>query len=105
MLKNNLIKNILFVALWAILFAGCRAEEQGRVIRYEPGVYKGGSFTQLSEQQRKQLRQRTAYQGSGIASGFGIGSKQRNVRKPTSSRKSAQEFKKRIILQGGSSTN
>ena len=105
MLQNKIFKNMIVVALWAILFVGCRAEEQGRVIRYEPGVYKGGSFSQLSEPLRKQLRQRTAYQGSGITSGGSIGSKQRNVRKPSSPRKSTQNLNKRIILQGGSSTN
>jgi len=104
-LQIKVFKNICMVALWAILFVGCRAEEQGRILRYEPGVYKGESFSQLPETLRKQLRQRTAYQGSGITSGGGIGSKQRNVRKPNSSRKNAQNLKKRIILQGGSSTN
>ena len=82
MSQTIIFRKLFLVALWVILFAGCRAEEQGRVIRYEPGVYKGKSFTQLSKSQRKQLRKRTAYQGTGMASVIG-GSSKNNVRKPS----------------------
>ena len=104
MSKINIIKNILLVALGAILFIGCRAEEQGRIIRYEPGIYKGKAFTPLSKAQRKVLRRRTIYQGSSIASG-GAGAGAKNVRKPTDSEAKLKNLKNRLRLQSGSGTN
>lgn len=52
------------VAVSAFLLAACRADEQGRITRYEPGVYLGKKDTQLSEAQKQQLNQRHARQSS-----------------------------------------
>jgi hypothetical protein len=102
--KIKISRNLLLVALGAILFVGCRAEEQGRIIRYEPGVYKGQAFSPLSNSQRKLLRRRTVFQGSGISSG-GAGGGSKNVRRPTQSEVSLQKLKNRVRLQSGTGTN
>ncbi|MAF95766.1 MAG: hypothetical protein CMM60_08445 [Rhodospirillaceae bacterium] len=52
------------VAFSALFLAGCRAEEQGRITEFKPGIYLGKKDTELSEAQRRQLHQRSAYQGS-----------------------------------------
>jgi len=47
----------------ALALVACRAEEQGRITRYKPGVYLGKKDTQLSEAQKQELGQRTSTQG------------------------------------------
>src|SRR3546814_7734474 len=47
---------ILVAALGVIGLAGCRENEQDRVIRFEQGVYKGNPDTQLDEGQVDELR-------------------------------------------------
>lgn len=54
------------VAVSALALAACRAEEQGRITNFEPGVYKGKKDTQISSAQVRELRQRSAYQGSSV---------------------------------------
>jgi len=51
------------VAMCALALAACRADEQGRITRYKPGVYLGQKDTQLSTAQEDELRARTAGQG------------------------------------------
>lgn len=46
----------------ALALVACRAEEQGRITRYKPGVYLGKKDTQLSESQREEINRRTATQ-------------------------------------------
>lgn len=66
-----------FVVAAALLaLAGCRAEEQGRVLRYEAGVYKGKADSRLNDGQLRELNQRAAMQ-SGVDSSTG-GAPQRN---------------------------
>ncbi len=43
--------------------AACDESEQGRVLRYEKGTYLGKPDSQLTEQQREELRSRAALQG------------------------------------------
>ncbi len=45
------------VAVSAVVLAGCRAEEQGRITQYQPGVYLGKKDTQLSQDQVRALQQ------------------------------------------------
>lgn len=47
------------------ILAGCREDEQGRVLMYEPGVYKGQSDQQLGEATADELRRRARMQ-SGV---------------------------------------
>ncbi|MBI2585394.1 MAG: hypothetical protein HYW28_05905 [Rhodospirillales bacterium] len=51
------------MAMCALALAACRAEEQGRITRYKPGVYLGEKDTQLSTAQEEQLRERAGGQG------------------------------------------
>ena len=46
----------------ATLLAGCREEEQGRVLRYEKGTYLGQKDSELTEEQRNALRARAQQQ-------------------------------------------
>ena len=102
--KQSAFKILLMLALGAILFSGCRAEERDRFVRYEPGIYKGQEDTELSEKQRRQLRLRSKFQGSGMTPSGG-GSSNRNVRIPGSVATDLQALKSRIRLQSGSGTN
>jgi len=90
--------------LGVLVLAGCRAEEQGRLINYEPGVYKGKPDTELTEVQRRVLRQRSLHQGAGVASGGGaVPTKSRDVRKPSGSSIDQGKLRNRVKMQGGSS--
>ena len=77
------------VALSVALLAGCRAEEQGRITQYQPGVYLGKKDTQLSQAQVRALNLRSAKQGSAVyRSGGGGVVRKSDVRKlsPSSGR-------------------
>lgn len=73
------------VCLAAVALAGCKKEEQGRITRYEPGVYKGKPDQSLSAEQQRALRLRATMQ-SGISAPAGGGGRAtpRDVRKPQS---------------------
>jgi hypothetical protein len=73
------------VAMSAALLAGCRAEEQGRITKYQPGVYLGKKDTQLSSAQVRDLRLRSAYQGNAVYRNVGGGARKSDVRRPTAS--------------------
>ena len=73
------------VALSAALLAGCRAEEQGRITKYQPGVYLGKKDTQLSSAQVRNLRLRSVYQGDAVNRTVGGGAPKSDVRKPSAS--------------------
>jgi hypothetical protein len=82
------------ISLSVSLLASCRAEEQGRVIMYEPGVYLGKADTKLSNAQVRSLRQRSGYQGDSVYRSRGGGAKKSDVRKPVAN--------KRVKKQGNS---
>ena len=71
------------VALSAALLAGCRAEEQGRITNYQPGVYLGKKDTQLSPAQVRTLHLRSAKQGSAVYRSGGGAARKSDVRKPS----------------------
>lgn len=54
---------LLLACAMAGVLGGCRAEEQGRPLEFEPGVYKGETPKPLDDRQRKDLRDRGALQG------------------------------------------
>lgn len=61
MSQQNYLKCFGLITISLFVLVGCRAEEQGRVVNYEPGVYKGKPDTRLSAVQRRALRQRSQY--------------------------------------------
>lgn len=50
------------VMLALLLTGGCREEEQGRALGFEPGVYQGGSMPEIDGDMRAGLRERVANQ-------------------------------------------
>ena len=72
------------IAVSAVLLAGCRAEEQGRVTQFQPGVYLGQKDTKLSTEQVSQLRLRSAMQSTAVYRSGGGGSRKADVRRPAS---------------------
>ncbi|MDJ0947567.1 MAG: hypothetical protein QNJ94_01450 [Alphaproteobacteria bacterium] len=52
------------------LLAGCRAEEQGRLTKFEPGVYKGKPDTPLSEEARAAIRGHGLTQSGAFGTGL-----------------------------------
>ncbi len=54
------------IAVSAFVLAACRAEEQGRITQFKPGVYLGKKDTQLGSDVRRQLLRRAANQGSAV---------------------------------------
>ncbi len=78
------------VAVSAVLLAGCRAEEQGRITKYQPGVYLGKKDTELSKAQVRQLSLRSLHQGDAVSRNLGGGARKSDVRKPSGARTSKQ---------------
>jgi len=67
----------------AILLTGCFDENENRVMKYEPGVYKGKKDTALSADQMRALRTRAHLQSGVVKPGGGGGkAPSRDVRKP-----------------------
>jgi len=59
---SGLTKALLAAALFASL-AGCRELEENRPIKLDKGNYDGPADTELTEEQRRELRQRGNLQG------------------------------------------
>lgn len=56
-------RTVLPVCIAALIaLAGCRAEEQGRIKDFDPGVYKGAEDQELSEDTLNTLRGRASQQ-------------------------------------------
>lgn len=83
MIKTRLLL-ICTSVVAALVLAGCRQEEQGRVLRYDKGSYLGQADTRLSEETLEVLRQRTRNQfgGAGFSSIGGPASLAADVRPP-----------------------
>ncbi|MGF1609764.1 MAG: hypothetical protein ACFCUQ_10235 [Kiloniellales bacterium] len=62
MRKRRHLLTIVPFALGALALAGCDEQEQGRILRYDKGVYLGQPDPALAEQQVEELRQRTRLQ-------------------------------------------
>jgi hypothetical protein len=71
MISRNLLKIFGVVVMAGLALAACRAEEQGRLTRYKPGVYLGQKDAQLTKAQEEQLRERAAQQGGTTLSAGG----------------------------------
>ncbi len=55
------------VTVSAFVLAACRAEEQGRITQFKPGVYLGKKDASIGSDVRRQLIQRAAYQSSTVS--------------------------------------
>lgn len=82
--KTVLMLSVAVFAL-AVVLSGCRAEEQGRVLHYTPGVYKGKQTTNLTADQIRVLDRRIALQSGVAAKTGGAPTRSRDVRAPKSS--------------------
>lgn len=52
----------LIVVFSVLLLGGCREEEQGRALGFEPGVYQGGAMPEIDGDVRAGLRERVSEQ-------------------------------------------
>lgn len=69
------------------VLAACRAEEQGRITEYEPGVYLGKPDTKLSTDLVRRLRLRASLQGNPLyRAGDGGSVRKSDVRRPSINR-------------------
>ena len=85
-----------------MVLAGCRSEEQNRITKYEPGVYKGLPDQVLSSAQRRILRDRALLQsGSVIPAGGGGAQPGSDVRKPVVQKIDLDKLNARTRLQKG----
>ena len=50
--------------LAGLALAACRPEEQGRIVNFDPGVYKGEADTALEEDDQEALRNRARLQST-----------------------------------------
>ncbi len=55
------------VAATALLLSACKADEQGRLLNYEPGKYLGKKDAKVSDEMIRIARNRVALQGAGTS--------------------------------------
>ncbi|MBO6947094.1 MAG: hypothetical protein JJ855_03855 [Rhodospirillales bacterium] len=104
MFDKRFLKTIGVASFALLMLAGCRPEEQGRPLHYEPGVYPGEKpSSALGEGDLAELRQRAMEQGGipagGALSGGGTTTGD-DVRAPVES-EAGKQLKERGKLQGG----
>ncbi len=90
MIHSKILTVFGAVAVSAVVLAGCRAEEQGRITNYQPGVYLGKKDTELSQAQVRTLRLRSVKQGSAVYRSGGGAARKSDVRKPSKGRTGKQ---------------
>ena len=79
------------VVFSALLLAGCRAEEQGRITQYKPGVYLGKKDTMLNSEQVRQLGRRSSMQGSAVYHSGGGGSSRAGAQRSASGSRTSMQ--------------
>ncbi len=62
MMRTKSFLFALSVVMASLFLAACDEAEQGRILRYEEGVYLGKADQSLTTQQRAELRARTRMQ-------------------------------------------
>ena len=105
MFDKRILKTFGVVCFALVVLAGCRPEEQGRPLNYEPGMYPGGKpASSLSEDELAQLRQRSLLQsGSPVGGAGGGGGPARggDVRPPLIESDADKALQQRGKLQSG----
>ena len=79
------------IAVSAVVLAGCRAEEQGRITQYKPGVYLGKKDTMLNSEQVRQLGRRSSMQGSAVYHSGGGGSSRAGTQRSVSGSRTSMQ--------------
>lgn len=69
--KSGFVRNVGVIALAVLALGACRAEEQGRVFEFEPGVYKGKADQKIPEEVLAAARARAAKQAGATSGGGG----------------------------------
>ncbi|MBO6521434.1 MAG: hypothetical protein JJ900_10980 [Rhodospirillales bacterium] len=105
MFDKRFLKTFGVVCFALVMLAGCRPEEQGRVLNHEPGTYPVQKPTSpLGEDELAQLRQRATMQGGvpagGSLSGGGTTTGD-DVRPPRVESEADRQLQERGKLQGG----
>jgi hypothetical protein len=105
MFDKRFLKTLGVVSFALVVLAGCRPEEQGRPLHYEPGVYPGKKpASSLGQDDLAQLRQRAVEQGGipagGTASGGGP-TRGSSVRPPVVDTEADKQLQDRNKLQSG----
>ncbi len=73
-MKKMKLAAVLTLAAVSVVLGGCRAEEQGRILSYQKGVYLGKPDSEPDAALRRVLRQRVQYQrGLDVIGGGGAG--------------------------------
>jgi len=91
------------VLIGATALSGCREDEQGRVIYYQAGVYKGKADTPISDKARAEARDRTYLQAgvTGMVGGAPVPNRG-DVRRPEHpSNLDYNALAERLRAQGG----
>jgi hypothetical protein len=103
MFEFRFLKILGVVCFSLVVLAGCRPEEQGRPLNYEPGVYPGKlPGSSLSEEDLAQLRQRSILQGGQQADiGGGGPTRGSDVRQPAEASDAIKALQDRGKYQGG----
>jgi hypothetical protein len=107
-MRRSGILLVLVGLVVASAVAGCRQEEQGRILGYQKGTYLGPSQARLSEGTRDELRQRVQRQGgarSFTSFAGGGGAPGADVRPPTAmggalSDQARDAVRSRVLKQG-----
>ncbi len=105
MFDKRLLKTFGVLCFSLVVLAGCRPEEQGRPLKYEPGVYPGKApMSSISEGELADLRQRSLLQGGipvGGSGGGGGPTTGGNVRPPVIETDADKALQERGKLQSG----
>ncbi len=103
MFEFRFLKILGVVCFSLVVLAGCRPEEQGRPLNYEPGVYPGKlPSSSLSEEDLAQLRQRSILQGGEQGDlGGGAPTRDSDVRPPAKASDAVKALQERGKYQGG----
>ncbi|MGB0683674.1 MAG: hypothetical protein ACPGOV_13250 [Magnetovibrionaceae bacterium] len=91
---------IAVAAVAVLALSACKEEYQDRVLRWEPGVYKGQPDQAIGEDVRRELNDRARYQGSfSSRSAGGISVNKDAVRPPEQPSETARQLQERTSMQ------
>jgi hypothetical protein len=104
MMGRNTLFTVIGIAACLMALAGCRAEEQGRILFYDKGTYLGPKEPPLSAEKLKELRKRTSEQVGPAVPVHAPGARAPGgpgVRPPTSAAIDVEALRARASAQAG----